>query len=156
MLAKPMMKPSLVLLFAILFFPALSFGGLETDIPIANRVILPPDAKEPSAEQTQKALAAIQAFLENPGKLNDYQAGAVKRILANTKNYRVQFFGDEVDGKKLIWCNFLPVAVKGGRDSFEFWKQGQVLFSDGGSAFWHITFDPSTGMCSKFQSNGEA
>ena len=150
------MNTSRLMLLGLLLMPMLSFGGIETKIPASNQVVLPPDAKLPTAEETQKALVAIHAFLEKPGPTNEYEAAAIKRILANFGSYRVQFFEKETDGKRLIWCNFFPAAVKGQRDSFDYWRKSQVLVSDGGSAFWDITYDPSTGKCSKFSVNGEA
>ena len=150
------MKTSLALLFGLLLFPKLSHGGIENEIPKENRVVLPTGAKEPTEEQAQKALVAIQSFLENPGQLNEHQLEAIKKIRANAKSYRVQFFSEEVDGKNVIWCNFFPAAEKGKSDHFEYWRKSQVLVSDGGAAYWNITFDPSTGKCIKFRTNGEA
>ncbi len=150
------MNTSRLMLLGLVLMPMLSFGGIETGIPAGNQVVLPSDAKWPTAEETRKALVAIHAFLEKPAPTNEHEAAAIKRILENLGTYRVQFFEKETDGKRLIWCNFFPAALKGQRDVFDYWRKGQVLVNDGGSAFWNISYDPSTGKCSKFRSNGTA
>src|SRR5208283_2855170 len=90
LIRSPIMK---IILASAAFFLALqvsAFGGLETDIPPANRVILTSGDWTPTVEATQKALIAIQSFLERPTSGDQRSRGEIKHILENTKRYRVQ------------------------------------------------------------------
>ena len=125
-----------------------TFAGIDTGIPATNQIILSVGAWKPSTEQTQKALVSVQAFL-NQSKHHD-----IPKILANTKNYRVQFVGVLRNGKKVIWCNFFPAPDKD--DEFHYWKRDKVEVMDGGFSFWQIDFDPTKNSCSEFKVNGYA
>lgn len=138
-------------------FQARAVGGIVADIPQANRVILATGAWTPSAAETQKALVAIQFFLERPASGNRRSIGEIKQILGNAKNYRVQFVGVVREQRKLIWCNFFPVPLLGEKDDeFENWKSAVVEVMDGGYWFWQIAYDPITGKCRDFWANGYA
>ena len=146
------MKPILFLLFTLLLLESRAVAGLDTDIPQTNRVILPSGRWKPSAEETQKVLAAVQTFLERPSSTNDWTKREIKKILDHAKEYRVQFVGVVRDGKRLIWCNFFPAADAFGAD----WKRQEVRVMDGGFWFWQIEYDPSAEKCLNFSSNGYA
>ena len=62
----------------------------------------------------------------------------------------------ERDGKKYIWCNFFPVPRKGQEDTFKDWKRQEITMHDGGFRYWQIEYDPKTGKCHNFNSNGYA
>lgn len=130
-------------------------AGFETDIPSTNRVILKSESWTPTADQTQKALVSVQSFLSKPATTNAYQLGEIKKILANGKNYRVQFVGMIRDGRKVIWCNFFP-AANVGKDEFQDWQKARIMVDDGGYYYWEIEYDPATDKCSSFSSNGYA
>jgi hypothetical protein len=125
------MKTALcILTLAILQVGA--FAGVDTDIPQTNQVVLKSGAWIPTSEETQKALLAVQSFMEKSPPTTPFaEKDAVKRILENTKRYRVQFTGKLREGKKLIWCNFFP-APDSGKDHFENWRRAPVMV-DGGS-----------------------
>jgi hypothetical protein len=146
------MKPILIFLFALLTLESRAVAGLDTAIPQTNRVILSSGRWKPSGEQTQRALAAIQAFLEKQTATNDWKVREIKKILEHEKEYRVQFVGIERDGKKLIWCNFFPATGVFGAN----WKREKVMVMDGGFSFWQIEYDPNSGQCLNFSSNGYA
>ena len=132
-----------------------ALAGFETDIPATNRVILKSKSWTPTADQAQKALASIQSFLSKPATTNEYQLREIRKILANSRNYRVQFVGMIRDGRKIIWCNFFPAAGKG-KDEFEDWRKERIEVEDGGFYYLKIEYDPATGECSKFHPNGYA
>jgi hypothetical protein len=92
-------------LFTFVILQSVSFAGLETDIPSTNRVILASGNWIPASVDVHKCLIAIQSFLEHPEALDEYSRDDVKRILAHSREYRVQFVGVIRDGKKVIWCN---------------------------------------------------
>jgi len=144
--------------FAILAsfaFHLFALAGMETDIPPTNRVILKSESWTPTADQAQKALASIQSFLAKPATTNEYRLREIKKILANSRNYRVQFIGIIRDGRKIIWCNFFPAAGEG-KDEFRDWRKERVVVDDGGFYYWQIEYDPATDKCSRFYPNGYA
>ena len=132
-----------------------ALAGFETDIRATNRVILKSESWTPTADQAQKALASIQSFLGKPATTNEYQLREIKKILAHSRNYRVQFVGIIRDGRKVIWCNFFPVAGKG-KDEFQNWRKERIVVDDGGFFYWQIEYDPATDECSRFHPNGYA
>jgi hypothetical protein len=89
-----------------------ALAGFETDIPVTNRVILKSKSWTPTADQAQKALASIQSFLSKPATTNEYQLREIKKILANSRNSRVQFVGKIRDGRKII-LQLLPCSGQG-------------------------------------------
>ena len=148
------MKTFFVIL-ALAVMPICAFAGIETDIPSTNQVVLESGIWTPTPEQTQKALLSIQTFLNHPETTNEWKKAEIKKILANTKKYRVQFVDVVHDGRKVLWCNFFP-APHNGEDHFNYWKKEKVEVMDGGSGFWQIYYDPSANKCSEFRSNGYA
>lgn len=150
------MKTTLVLLLALLVLDVHVFASGDTVIAQTNRVILSSGGWKPSADETQTALMAIQSFLERPTSTNDWSKGEIKKIRIHLKEYRVQFVGVVRDGKKVIWCNFFPAPRKGEKDSFQYWQRQAIMVDDGGFWYWQIEYDPSTGKCLKFMSNGYA
>ncbi|PWU18394.1 MAG: hypothetical protein C5B50_09405 [Verrucomicrobia bacterium] len=146
------MKTAILSLCAFTVLQACAHAGIETDMPSTNRVILKSGDWKPSETETQKALAAVGTFLVEP---NLKHQNEIAKILGNLKNYRVQFVGVTRGGRKFIWCNFFP-ARGNGEDDFPYWKRQKVEVMDGGFWFWHIDFDPNTGKCMNFASNGYA
>jgi hypothetical protein len=128
---------------------AWSVADLKQDIPKSHRVILKKDWA-PSPEETLQALPHIEAFLNHPSEVADWSKGQIKIILSRLKTYRVQFIGVTRHGKKLIWCNFFPDT----KEVLSYWEKTPVEVADGGASFWQIYYDPTTGQCSNFISNG--
>ena len=150
------MKLLLVSLFAMLILESRAVANLDTDIAQTNQVILSSGRWKPSFEETQKALAAIQEFLDRPSSTNEWTKSEIKRIQEHAKEYRVQFLGVVRGGRKVIWCNFFPASRKDEKDYFQDWKQREISVDDGGFWFWQIEYDPRTGKSSRFTSNGYA
>jgi hypothetical protein len=96
-------------------------------------VVLKSGKWTPTPEQTQKALVSIQSFLNQQDITNNVRKSDIRKILANTKGYRVQFVGKIHGGKKVIWCNFFPAPDSDGADEYPYWKRDEVSASDGGS-----------------------
>lgn len=165
------MKMFLPLLLALLFAQLPVLAGLETEIAVTNRVILKHPRYEPSTQDCQKALAAIQSFLEHANPTNAHAKGQVSNVLAHAKEYRVQFVANVLDrnnwperfsvaemldrsiephkGRKVIYCNFFP--LHGGDDG---WREVRISVEDGGFWHWQIYYDPSTGRCERLSING--
>jgi hypothetical protein len=150
------MKLILIFFFILPMFQFRIMAGIDTDIPQTNQVILPSgffpsEHWKPSTEQTRNALIAVQKFLETQAVTNNWKAGEIKKILAHTKQYRVQFIGVTRNGKTIISCNFFPAT-----GDFGYWKREKVEVMDGGYSFWQIEYDPDSGNCLNFGSNGYA
>ncbi len=152
---RSVIKSLLVLLVASLILEVRAVAGLEADIPQTNRVILSSGRWKPSAEETRKALAAIQTFLERPST-NAWENSEIPKILKHTKEYRVQFFGIVRDGNRLIRCNFFPAPRQGEQEHYQDWQRQEIMVLDGGFWFWQVEYEPSTGKCLNFTSNGDA
>src|SRR5689334_16319276 len=115
------MKVLLLVLFGSLLGHPEGMAGIA-DVPETNQMILADADWKPSTEETHKALAAIQSFLEGSNFTNDFSKDQMKRILENDKGYlawmenrirkirehaneyRVQFFGKVIERRRVIWC----------------------------------------------------
>jgi hypothetical protein len=95
----------------------------------------------PSESDIEKAIPAIKAFLAK-------QATSIANRLTE---YRCQFFGIIVDGKKRIYCNFFH---REGHD--ENWKSTPVSIWDGGDRYFQLEYDIESDQCLDLFINGEA
>jgi len=128
-----------------------SHAGLGKDIPQTNRLILESGDWIPGSGETQKALLAIQSFLETlPSPTGSFaEQDSAKEILEKTKGYGVRFIGKLREGRKVIVCNFFP-APKSGRDHLKKLQQEGLWVDGGGSSYWEVDYEPSTGRCLNF------
>jgi len=137
----------------LLLTPSLTLGaGRLTDIPLKHQVILKEDWK-PTAQQTARALARIQTYLEHPrkGYRSDPNAmEAIREIFSHPSEYYVQFIGRYPNGRKAIFCNFLTIDSPSEVSSF---RKEWFWVSDGGSDYWHIWCEPDKDECSGFTPN---
>jgi hypothetical protein len=148
------MKSIIAFVFLFLALQASALGSLESDIPQANRVILTTGQWTPTVEETQKALIAIQSFLERPTSGDKRSKGETKNILANIKTYRVQFVGHIRQNRRVVWCNFFTPHSYDKKDRDADWKRTEIIVSDGWYWYWQIDYDPATGKCLHFWVNG--
>jgi hypothetical protein len=130
-----------------------------TKIPAKSQVILKANAYKvswtPTPAELKQALKITQAYLANPSKEGDVPGGGVQKILG-APGFRVQAWGTEVDGKKLLHLNFFPEASASKEEEFPGWKTQEVMVMDGGPSFWNLDIDLSTGKVVRFQTNGYA
>ena len=63
--------------------------------------------------------------------------------------YKRQYIGVILDGKKIIYANFFCSDQPD-------WKENFVLVMDGGACYFQFNFDPNTGEFFELQVNGEA
>jgi len=152
----------IIYLLIIVILSLQNVFATEAFIPDKNQVILTKESKYfshkvawvPTKEETSKALSAIAIFLQNPEEHKNYSKVAQNKISLIHKlflNYRVQFVGIDVDGKRIIHCNFFPNS-----ESFSYWKESYVFVFDGGYSFWRIDYDINNGRCFNFEYNGDA
>lgn len=149
------MKIIIAFVVCFLALQASAFGGLDADIPLANRAILTTGDWTPTVKETQKALIAIQSFLERPTSGDSRSKGETTNILEHTKTYRVQFVGHIRLNRRVIWCNFFTPRPYLEKD-FADWKRTEIIVSDGWYWYWQIDFDPAKGKCLHFWVNGRA
>ncbi len=145
------MKAKVFLFCLLALLHGVALAGIESDIPSTNRAILKTGDWVPSEAEAQKALVAVDTFLNNQTR----DKTDIKTIRENMPKTRVQFIGTTHQGKKIIWCNFFPAPYKG-QDFFPDWKRKKAEMYDGGAAFWNIEYDPDTGKCMSFRVNGIA
>lgn len=128
--------------------------GNICNIPIYNQTTLAGDWNDvtPSAEETTRALRAVQLFLEEPKGTSDWENEAIDKIRAKTNHYKVQFIGIQREGKKRILCNFLPDrSASNSQEPFPNWKSEIVRTpSQKTGEFWRIEYDPKQDRCSDF------
>ena len=145
-----MLRSSLLVIFMA---PALAFGaGRLTDIPIEHQVILK-DQWKPTRQQTAEALRQIEAYLRHPPKgyrTDPKSMRDIREILSHASTYYVQFIGRFPKGRKAIWCNFFTMSIP---EIHSGWREQETWFSDGGSDYWQIWFEPDKNEPSGFSAN---
>lgn len=95
----------------------------------------------PAESDIAQAMPQIKAFL----------AKQAPSIASSLQEYRCQYFGVVVDGKKRIYCNFFR---RGSWD--EYWRIEPVFVLDGGDDFFQLEYDVKSKQCLNFTVNGEA
>ena len=139
-------------------------------IPVKNQVVLKKDYTylgykefwDASKVDTEKALQTIYSFLSHPEEhtteirnwevLQDHIKSEINTILGQFSEYKVQFVGVIVDGKRRVYCNFFPSR----EEYFKDWDTEVISVDDGGSWFWQIEYDIETNKCFNFMGNGYA
>jgi len=136
-----------IMLLAMTPFMALAAKGPAKTVVLKSAAFVhADDFWTPTPEDIQKALGAIDEFLQNPGKHEDiieawttdldYALGEIKNIKRNYSDFGVQVIGIVVDGQKRIHCNFGPAREVG---------EDYMLVLDGGYWYWRIEYDMETG-----------
>ena len=136
---------------------------------------------KPTSAEAKAALPVIQAYLErskdadhvlhvlgqDKQDIRVWYAGRILKILADKQGYRVQFVGtsnrfqripDLPENRKLIYCNFIPLAhrVETKADIFDNWRHQFVMLNGGGYQYWHVLYDPTTNSVVDFDCNDDA
>lgn len=145
----------------ILFlFGVICSGFGEQLVSTQNRVILAESSSNlwldiewvPTEEQTEKAIDAIERFLNNDESLKKQgkrQAEEAVKIRNHFGEYRAQFAGVIEEGGQYIHCNFFPAARY-----FSDWENKFISVFDSGFWYWNALYDPLTGELVRFQING--
>lgn len=105
----------------------------------------------PSEKDAHDTLIAIYPYLNN---LNNQENipdhfRNMENILNGFEQYYVQFIGKEIEGNKIIWCNFFKFPE-------DDWKDTIIIVKDGGHAYWQIEYDITNRDCQNLMINGEA
>jgi hypothetical protein len=145
----------------VLFITCFSLPAIGADQPIITKQTTLHGQWQPTSKDTTNALEAAITLVRKTAEQPEgsswpmkYKFDAARKISNDFSRYAVQFIGKIDHGKKIIVCNFFPVA--GIESEFKYWKTSQVAVMDGGSSFWNIEYDSQTGMCRNLQINGEA
>jgi hypothetical protein len=158
------MRCSISIIIVMLLMPSLCLAG--SGIPDSEQFIIKGGSDAdviadgswtPTKAETQKALEAITAFLNDPDRYEEtikgwttdleYAKGEIGKIRENFSKYGVQFTGVTLKGKRLIHCNFGPA------DRID---KNYLMVEDGGFWFWQIDYDISTGILMKLYIIGYA
>jgi len=140
---------ALVMLFGGCSGPSISTGGVEGVIFPASQANFVGDATggkgltfwTPSKSDVAGAFPKIQVFLESEAP----------SIAARLAQYRCQYFGIIVEGKKRIYCNFF--RRDGGIAN---WKSEPLFVLDGGEWYFQLEYDLESEKCLDLRINGVA
>ncbi|HUX02866.1 MAG: hypothetical protein WBD63_07540 [Phycisphaerae bacterium] len=95
----------------------------------------------PSRSDVAGAFPRIQAFLKHEAP----------SIAGRLSQYRCQYFGIIVEGRKRIYCNFFH------RDGgIANWKSESLFVCDGGDWYFQLEYDLESEKCLNLRINGEA
>lgn len=109
-------------------------------LPLSNDGI-PSGGWKPSEAIIKKAQPVILEYIKNSDE----------KIFKNLDQYRCQYFGIIINGKRRIYCNFFWLPEYG-----ENWRSNPVIVDDGGNWYFQLEYDIETGNCLNFSVNGEA
>ena len=73
--------------------------------------------------------------------------------IEHPEGYSLQFLGIEREGKRQIFLNAF-CGCFGSED--DLWKTHLAVVADGGTCYWHVTYDPATGRFHDLEINGRA
>ena len=138
------MKP-LFIFGALTLSNCFAEAGPISRIPAEDRVILK-GAWTPTADQTQKALEAVERSLQASVSETAYNRESLLKIHSGKYDYRVQFKGERKDGRDFISCTFfLPSVIELHGKPFLNWRETGVMVYDAGYEFWWDRYYPDTG-----------
>jgi hypothetical protein len=140
---------ALAMLFGGCSASSISTGGVEGIIFPASQANFVGDATgrkrltywTPSESDVAGAFPKIQAFLKSEAP----------PIAARLTQYRCQYFGIIVEGKKRIYCNFFH--RDGGTAN---WKSEPLFVLDGGDWYFQLEYDLESEKCLDLRINGVA
>ena len=72
-------------------------------------------------------------------------------IAAQLQQYRCQYFGIVVEGKKRVYCNFSHRSADHAN-----WRSEPIYVFDGGNMYFQLEYDIEKKQCFNFMVNGEA
>jgi hypothetical protein len=117
------------------------FQGAIVPEEVAGEFQIAPAYWTPSEAEVAALEAAAEDFIEEQG---------YDQISNWLDQYRRQYVGVEVDGRRRIYANFF--CQVSGVD----WKDEPVFVLDGGDCYFHFEYDPETGKFLNLQVNGES
>ena len=133
-------------------------GGLEGVIVPEARApefgMLQGRNKPPSEYWTPTA----EQVVELESKLSDYLKSTAParapELWKKLDQYKRQYVGIVVEGRRLIYANFICDGVI--KESFRDWKSRPIQVDDGGDCFFEVDYEPATGQFSELMVHGEA
>ena len=140
---------ALAMLFGGCSASSISTGGVEGVIFPAGQANSVGDATgrkgltywTPSESDIASAFPKIRGFLKSEAP----------SIASRLSQYRCQYFGIIVEGKKRIYCNFFH------RDGgIVNWKSEPLFVLDGGDWYFQLEYDLESEKCLNLRINGEA
>ena len=81
----------------------------------------------------------------------EYIKDSDKEIFENLDQYRCQYFGIIINGKKRIYCNCFWFT-----EDRRNWRTKPVVVLDGGNWYFQLEYDVETAKCLNFTVNGES
>ncbi len=99
---------------------------------------------------------ALEVLRTEFGGSSSYWCRETTEIIDKLDNYRVQYLGVIVKGRKRILANYFFVRPGRAGDRFSYWTRKWVWVLDGGSNYWRIQFDLGSRKFVEFRANGYA
>jgi hypothetical protein len=139
-----------ILLLSIVYLTIQTFLFSESIITTNRIVILNGDKSDfiLSEEIISKSIESCQKYLS----MNATEDIIAQEILSNLEKYCVQLTGLNVNGKEIVYMNFLPLEYLSNPRIVE----SMVLMLDGGSDFWQLKYDIESNTSFDFSVNGDA
>ena len=81
----------------------------------------------------------------------EYIKDSDQEIFEHLDQYRCQYFGIIVDGRKRIYCNFFWYT-----ENKKDWRTRPIVVMDGGNWYFQLEYDVETDRCLNFAVNGES
>lgn len=97
---------------------------------------------------SESDIANVEKRLVDVSKM---QRPGQQEAIPEPRSFRRQYVGIIVDGKHLIYLNAFPTEA-----AERNWRTHFTDVCDGGSAFWGVIFDPTSGQFSDLRTNGIA
>lgn len=122
----------------------------ECDVDVFPRT---PNSFTPSAEDVEEAERILREYFQNRSfEINDEYPLINKKTL---KDYYRQYIGEIKNGNKIIFINFIHKTEKDTSLSEEMKKQ-LIYVLDGGTYYWRIYVDITSGKVLEMTVNGIA
>ena len=154
--------------FALRRFVVQPMPAVKAYVPPARwtlRIYLPPEAikdeqyfeydgKPRAIHGWQVHVADANDALRHLDQIEQMDApGWGDRIhIQHPEEYSLQFLGIDAEGRKRVFVNAF-CGIVGDRDE---WQTHLAIVADGGTCFWHVTYDPATSKFSDLEINGRA
>ena len=123
----------------------------------ADSVALLESRLRSALERAQRSPETVDVSVKGDPEQTANAAYDIEDILKRLDRYRRQYLGIEFSGnRRRILVNFFPEAERDRDDSHSYWKTSWVSVDDGGTDYFRIQFDVSSGDFAEFDCNGGA
>ncbi len=105
-------------------------------------------------EFEEKLIPYIYNFKSREGDVTYCNEDSLEFVKKNINRYKRQYIGKLIDGRKVLFCNFLLIDEED--DYLSDWKTNYHMIFDGGPRYFHVNYDVENKTFSDFFINGYA